>query len=319
MKNEQPAAGTAAHAEVDGSDDAKGKHVACNLCGSGSYRVLFEAGVAQLNRIVECRECSLMFASPRLGGADVDSIAAYDPEEVLIGVSKWDAPRLQKEMLQVRDYAPTRTFLQKRLPARGKLLEVGSGMGYLSDYFRKDGWDVVGVEPNLGLSRYAHDQLGLNVLPTTLEGAALEASSLDVALMMHVIEHVPDPLGTLREVARVLKPGGHFVVETPTYDSLMFRLLGRRERSLSCDGHIYFFTRRTLAQLARVAGFEVLKMDTVGRSMTLDRFAYNLGVVSKSTAVKRALTKSSEWLRLDKMQVTLNLHDMIRAYLWKPG
>ena len=64
--------------------------------------------------------------------------------------------------------------------------------------------------------------------------------------MLHVIEHVPDPVGTLREIWRILKPGGHLILETPRYDTAMFWLLGRRERSLSCDGHIFFFTNESL-------------------------------------------------------------------------
>jgi hypothetical protein len=51
--------------------------------------------------------------------------------------------------------------------------------------------------------------------------------------------------------------------------------------------------------------------------MTLDRFAYNLGVVSKSTAVKRALMKASDRLHLDKAKISVNLRDMVRVYLQK--
>ena len=47
-----------------------------------------------------------------------------------------------------------------------------------------------------------------------------------MVVFIHVIEHVPDPLETLRSIYRVLKPGGHLVIETPRYDSLMFKLLG---------------------------------------------------------------------------------------------
>ena len=91
--------------------------------------------------------------------------------------------------------------------------------------------------------------------------------------MLHVIEHLPDPLATLREINRVLKPRGYLVLETPRYDSLMYKVLGRRERSLRCDGHIYFYTTDTLRRTYEAANFELVQLDYVGRSLTFDRLS----------------------------------------------
>ena len=115
----------------------------------------------------------------------------------------------------------------------------------------------------------------------------------------------------------MLKRGGTFVLETPRYDSLMFKLLGKRERSLSCDGHIYFFTSTTLAEMARRCGFEVLTTSFVGRSLTMDRLLYNVGVVSKSDRLRGLLRRMSMRLNLNKVPLYLNLRDMERIYLRK--
>ena len=147
---------------------------------------------------------------------------------------------------------------------------MGSSLGYLLEKFRQDGWDVLGIEPFYQACRYSREQLGLEVINGILESANLPDASADVVLLNHVIEHVDDPLQTLCEVNRILKPGGHFVIETPRYDTLMFKLLGRRERSVSCGGHIYFFTTSSLRKLYEAAGFETVKLDYVGRSLTAD-------------------------------------------------
>src|SRR5439155_2849257 len=219
--------------------------IPCNYCGGDDAAVVFEAGVAQVNRIVRCRRCGLMYANPRSRVPDCVAIEQYDPafdRQVRTNAR----PRFEKERLQVRDYADTRAFLNRLYPRRGQLVEVGCGMGFLLAEFRRDGWDVLGVEPNRGFCDFAAEEHGLRAVPATLEDAGLPAESADVVVLLHVIEHVPDPLGTLRAIHRVLKPGGHLVLETPRYDSLMFRLIGRRERSVSCDGHIYFFTSDAL-------------------------------------------------------------------------
>jgi SAM-dependent methyltransferase len=195
-----------------------------------------------------------MYSNPRSQPPDCQLIEEYDPDFFFAHL---DSPgvlqRQEKEMLQVRDYKNTRDFLRKHYPQKGKLVEVGSGFGYLLEFFKHDGWDVLGIEPNRGVSRYAQTQLGLDVMPVILETAQLPDASVDVLVMLHVIEHVPDPLATLKEVYRVLKPGGIVVLETPRYDTWLFKILGKRERSLSCEGHIYFFTTDTLQKMANKA------------------------------------------------------------------
>lgn len=291
--------------------------VSCNLCGADDYRVRFEAGEAQLSRVVECKHCGLMYANPRGAPPDVEEVQAWDADYVESHIET--NGRLDKEALQVRDYAGTRRMLSERFPERGRLLEVGSGLGYLLDYFRKDGWDVLGVEPNVGMARHAQKKLGIDVFADILSAAEYPDNSFDVALMMHVIEHVPDPVEVLSEIYRVLKPGGMLVMETPRYDTLMFKIFGRRERSLSCDGHIYFFTSDTLRKISEKAGFRVERADKVGRSLTLERLTYNLGVVLRSKALRGVLDGLVRKLGIDDAAVTINLRDMERIYLTKPA
>ena len=291
--------------------------VLCNLCGANDFRVVFAAGVAQQSQIVTCNKCSLMYANPRSSEPDHVQIEGYDPDYVENATGRPGDPRFFKEALQVRDYSDTRKLLAARHPSRGRLLEVGSGLGYLMSWFRDDGWNVMGVEPNVALNRHAKKTLNLEVVSAILPNARLFSESFDVVLMMHVIEHVPDPFETLSEIFRVLRPGGSLVVETPCYDTLMFKLLGKRERSLSCNGHIYFFTSRTLKALVERVGFRIVRVDRVGRTLTLGRFTYNLGIVAKSSRVQGALERTSNLFGLDRVALTVNLRDMQRIYLSK--
>jgi SAM-dependent methyltransferase len=288
--------------------------VPCNFCGVDDAAVVFPAGVAQLNQIVRCNRCGLLYASPRSKAPDHIEIAAYDP---MFNPLHAKDIRVMKEQLQVRDFHKTRTLLNRLYPKRGKLVEVGSSLGYLLDGFREDGWDVLGVEPFYQACRYAREELGLDVKNAILESAGLPDEAADVVLLNHVIEHLDNPLRTLLEVNRVLKPSGHLVIETPRYDTLTFKLLGRRERSISCAGHIYFFTTRSLRHLYEAAGFSTLRLDYVGRSLTAERLLYNLGVMSKSQRVQHSLSRLSQRLGLERMKLYLNFRDMQRVCVQK--
>jgi len=297
--------------------DVHRKTIDCNLCGSSAATVVFEAGVAQAARIVKCDQCGLMFSSPRAKPPDQDQIKEWDAgftkERAKTGLDRFD-----KEELQVRDYADTRAWLRNAYPNRGRLLEIGCGMGFLLAKFREDGWQVEGIEPNRGYCEIIEEVHGIKASPTILDEAGEPANSFDVIVMLHVIEHVPDPLGSLREIHRVLKPGGTLILETPRYDSLMFKLMRHRERSVSCDGHILFFTSPSLEDAYLRAGFRKVKLSYVGRTLTLDRLVYNLGVMSKSRSLEEKAIALARRLNLQKRKLKLNARDMQRIVVERP-
>jgi SAM-dependent methyltransferase len=291
------------------------RSVDCPLCGATRFSVRYPAGVAQINQIVICADCGFMYANPRHESADVILMADerdFDWRE--------NVPQMfEKERVQLGDMAKTRLFLEQLHPDRGKVIEIGCSFGFQLNEFRKRGWDVEGVEPNHNSARYAQEELSIPVATSILEQADVPDGSADVVVMLHVIEHIPDPVGTLKEIFRVLKPGGHLVLETPRYDTLMFRLFGKRERSVSCDGHILFFTSESLAQAYSLAGFEKVRLDYVGRTLTLDRLVYNLGVMSKSKKLEGRAIALARRLNLQQRHMTVNLRDMQRVVLTKPA
>jgi 2-polyprenyl-3-methyl-5-hydroxy-6-metoxy-1,4-benzoquinol methylase len=288
----------------------------CNICGAADFVVVYAAGVAQVNQIVKCTGCGLMYANPRKE-ADLVDIESW-PDDPNFDVERERPQRIEKERLQVRDLDRTRKNLNNLYPSRGRLVEVGSSFGYILESFRKDGWDVQGIEPDRHAAKYASNRMKIETINSTLESARLPDESVDVIVMLHVIEHVPDPIGTLREIMRVLKPGGRLVLETPRYDTAMFWLLGRRERSLSCDGHIFFFTTDSLRKAYTAAGFQLERLDYTGRSLTLDRVVYNIGVISKSRNLQRIAASLSRRLHLQEISMTVNLRDIQRVCLVKP-
>src|SRR5579884_1167670 len=276
--------------------------VTCNLCGADDAETLFEAGQAQINRIVKCRQCGLMYSNPRIRPVDQELVKDYDPQ-LTKDAEEYDPARFEKERVQVRDYRDTLKYLAELYPNRGRLLELGCGMGFLLKALSDDGWDVLGIEPDRGFCQYVELKHGLKALPTLLEDSGIPDESMDVVVFLHVIEHVPDPLKTLQSIRRVLKPGGHLVLETPRYDSLMFKLLRHRERSVSCDGHIYFFTTETLRKLCEKAGLQSRQIRYVGRSLNLDKLAYNIGVMTKNEPILNGLLMLSRKLGFRKIHV----------------
>ncbi|MDH3222183.1 MAG: class I SAM-dependent methyltransferase [Gemmatimonadota bacterium] len=139
----------------------------------------------------------------------------------------------------------------------GTLLEVGCGYGYLLDeaapYFaRRLGTDMSerGVREAAG---YADAVWlgGLEAVPPDIQA--------DMVIAVHVIEHVYNPKFFVREMLRVLRPGGTLVLAAPDAGSLWFKLLRHRWPSFKFPEHVTFFDRRALAALLRRSGAENLR------------------------------------------------------------
>jgi 2-polyprenyl-3-methyl-5-hydroxy-6-metoxy-1,4-benzoquinol methylase len=286
--------------------------VNCNLCGADDFQVVFPKGYAQLHRIVRCKRCELMYANPQeLIDCErfLNDPVELDPNNPSV------AQYYRKQEIQIPDNLKALEVLNQMRPQRGKLLEIGCFRGVFAECIRAAGWEVTGLEPDAGAFRHAREKYGLNVVHGVLPHPELKADTFDAVVLLHVIEHMPDPAANLREIRRLMKPGGVFVVETPRFDSLMFKVLGRRERSVgNCNGHIYFFTVPTLTRLLENNGFEVARVDLVGRTLTADRFLYNLGVISKSQGVMNFVGKVSRVLRLHRWIFHINVRDMQRVY-----
>lgn len=195
------------------------------------------------------------------------------------------SPEVRRGLNKLPDYEKIEAVLSGLLPTKGHLVEVGAYSGMLLKSFRAQGWRVTGIEPYGPATDFARRAYGIDVRHGTLLNCGLEDESADVVVMLHVIEHMDDPATNVRAVNRLLRDGGIFVVETPIYDTLAYRLLGRRERSLSCDGHIFFYTQDTLTRLLQDCGFTTLRAERVGRTMSLARLLWNFGVMSKSASI----------------------------------
>ncbi len=143
----------------------------------------------------------------------------------------------------------------------GRLLEVGCGNGDLLAGVRDLGWEVEGVDFDPGAVAAARRR-GLAVREGDLASCGFPAGTFDAVVMVHVIEHVPDPRATMAEARRVLKPGGRMVLVTPNPGSRGHGCFGSAWSALEPPRHLHLFPPATLGRLVAGAGFAVERLGT---------------------------------------------------------
>ncbi len=163
--------------------------------------------------------------------------------------------RLDRGVNLSADWA-RRRFGERRL----EVCEIGCGNGRLLGELQRAGHTVIGVEPDPQAQALALREFGVRLLTGTLEALPEEvtARQYDLVLMSHVMEHTVDPELALGNAARLLKPGGHLVVETPNNAALSLAWSGSTWFCLRVPEHLQFFTRRSLQGYCEKIGLRMV-------------------------------------------------------------
>ena len=222
------------------------ERVPCNLCGASSYTPwAIKHGLS----IVQCSQCGLIYVNPRLN-AQGRQIAYSDDYFTLQSDPEDSRKRQEMYVIEIRDL--------ERTIHGGRILDVGAGGGHFLASLGSH-WEKHGCEINDVSASYAREQHGLAVRTGELRDLLYPSDYFDCVNVRGVIEHLPDPLGDLKETYRILKPGGVVSINTPNIDSLCARLYRGDFRLVDPRFHIYYFSPRTMRMMLERAGFRVLR------------------------------------------------------------
>lgn len=227
--------------------------VKCNLCGGNKFILVFSQ---EKSRILKCEKCGLVFRYPAPTRRQIQKF--YDAKEHL--ENQYFA-NLQKDydrnnpavLLYQKELAKIRHRLKP-----GKVLDIGCAYGVFLDVARQNGWQPYGVEVSHKSSSYARKNFNLNVFCGTLNEAKFQDNFFHLVTMWDVIEHVVDPLHTLKEIHRILKKDGLLLILTINTASLIGKLAAAnyKTKSFLYDiQHNYFFSDVTLAAALKKADF----------------------------------------------------------------
>lgn len=150
-------------------------------------------------------------------------------------------------------------LLKYRLPP-AKILELGCAHGGFVALLKLMGFDSSGLEVSPAIVEYAKNSFGIEVLCGPIEKQTIERGSLDVIIMMDVLEHLQDPLETLKHCLSALKKDGILIIQTPKYEEgkSYDDLTTKNEpflKLLQPDEHLYLFSQRSVKDLLKRAGF----------------------------------------------------------------
>jgi SAM-dependent methyltransferase len=242
--------------------------VPCNLCGSARLRKSLQGpdvryGTPGTFTVVRCVDCGLCFVSPR---PTLDQIGAHYPPSYSEHTPSAEGnpfARAQAEMVG------------SLYPGGGSVLDVGCASGAFLTAMRSKGWTVAGIDTSEQAHSLARSLPGAEIKLGVLGPDDFAPASFDAVTLWSVLEHLHDPLATLRTVRRLLKPEGRLFLVLPNYRAFERMLFRTRWFALELPRHLYHFSPKPLAAMLERAGFKVDKLQHASGHDTL-RFSLRL-------------------------------------------
>ena len=141
----------------------------------------------------------------------------------------------------------------------GTLLDIGAGTGAFTAVMSAGGWQVTGLEPDPAARALAAKSHPIQLYePSFL--FQINAHSIDVITMWHVLEHVHTLQEYLLQFRKIVKKGGILLIAVPNYTSLDATKYGVNWAAYDVPRHLYHFSPRAMETLLNLHGLQLVKM-----------------------------------------------------------
>jgi 2-polyprenyl-3-methyl-5-hydroxy-6-metoxy-1,4-benzoquinol methylase len=140
--------------------------------------------------------------------------------------------------------------------AKGRILDIGAGVGDFLSVCKNDGWQTIGIEPSDKAKNIAKSK-GVSFVENLSE---LENHSFDIITMWHVLEHVPNLEEQIAELKRLIKPNGTIIIAVPNFKSFDAKHYGQFWAAFDVPIHLWHFSKTAIQKLFAKEKLELIKV-----------------------------------------------------------
>jgi ubiquinone/menaquinone biosynthesis C-methylase UbiE len=235
-------------------------HDACPVCSGKETFLFLECPdhflTKQKFKIFRCGKCGFLFTQ---GHPDESEAGKYYESDDYISHSDSSNTITEKAYQLVRKIMLKRKVsLIKRSTgiSNGNILDIGCGTGHFLNSMKLSGWSVTGIEKSDKARNYAESKFNLEVSDTS-QIAKLNSGTFDCITMWHVLEHFHEPELIMKEISRLLKPGGLCVIALPNSNSFDANYYESYWAAYDVPRHLWHFSPETFSLFAGLCGFKV--------------------------------------------------------------
>ena len=234
----------------------------CEICESQAFDLIASEIREGEGRILKCRECGLIIQDLEW---DEARLKAYYEQEYQqtnsLVTGQEQTPREHFEDRLKTIYPVFKQIEPLLSDTDQRVLEIGCGAGSLLSLIKPRVEMCVGIELNSAFVEFIKSDLGIKAYAEDIARLGFE-ESFDLVISIDTLDHLPNPLETLRTMNDLLVPGGRVYLEVPNQrDALNLYLPPHTREKYNTffwhRAHLFYFARETIARLFNKAGFDV--------------------------------------------------------------
>jgi 2-polyprenyl-3-methyl-5-hydroxy-6-metoxy-1,4-benzoquinol methylase len=246
----------------------------CPVCNSTRINPLLTVKDHSVSKeayvVWQCSECTLRFTQDV---PDEDAIGPYYASPDYISHSNTSKGLLNQLYQRVRriTLGQKAALIARYTKEKGRLLDIGAGIGAFLSVMKKSGWEISGIEPDETARKKANELFGITLdQPAALFG--LQDHRFDAITLWHVLEHVHQLHPYVEHLKNLLAAGGKIFIAVPNYTSADAAAYRNYWAAYDVPRHLYHFTPKSIAVLMQTHGLKVIEK----KPMWFDSFYISL-------------------------------------------
>jgi SAM-dependent methyltransferase len=232
----------------------------CPVCNSNAINPLLTVKDHSVSKqefvLWLCSKCELRFTQDV---PDEDSIGVYYQSEEYISHTNTSRGFINELYQKVRKYTLNQKakLVSSYTKKKGRILDLGAGVGAFLGTMKDKGWEVMGIEPDSGARMHAKNDFQIDLLDKNAI-LQLQPGSFDAITLWHVLEHVHELHPYIEQIKRSLSHDGKIFIAVPNYNALDHSIYKVFWAAYDVPRHLYHFSPRSMNELMNRHGLKII-------------------------------------------------------------
>src|SRR3989338_2169514 len=254
------------------------RNIPCMLCNSTNPSKIKTLLIPKQN-LCKCRNDGLVYLNQRLGEKEQKEVYEKD----ILKNAAYYRSTFNKD---TENFGRILDIVRK-FGKPESVIDIGSSTGtFLWGCAQRNIKKLFGVEINKASREYSKKRFGFRIL-----SSIPKKGKFDLVNLSDVIEHLQNPLESLKDIRKLMHKNSLIAISTPNFDSIITKLT-----QVKPEEHLYYFTKKTLRKTLQKAGFEAIYLKSTSRNHSVENFLLSSTVKNR---MFRYAVKAILFLRLD--------------------
>jgi len=220
----------------------------CKICDSNEISVVKYSEFD----LIYCSHCTVHY---NINIPNEEELKNYYSDEYVL--ERDELKPIQRYFHRIPEYIYLYSKILEYKNTGSQLLDIGCDKGFFLDFGRHFGFKVSGVEPSKRARDYTK-KLGIEVVGNIDEVSTKQ----DVIVMLHSLEHFPDPKQILEKVSSLLNDDGLLMVRVPDFGCFWRKVFGSKWIWFQPQNHYYHYSNNSMSYLLESNNFDIINIDS---------------------------------------------------------